>query len=77
VQGMVGAGAGKISQTSAGMGMLKFCGCGAQNFNLRRFFCDFQLATFWFLSHHFGSRYARKSIKGSRNSDDSLEFRIT
>jgi len=30
------------------------------------------LTTFWFLCHHFVSRYARKPIKGSKNSDDSL-----
>jgi len=30
------------------------------------------LTTFWFLWHHFGSRYARKPIKGSKVSDDSL-----
>ena len=30
------------------------------------------LTTFWFLCHNFGSRYARKSIKGSKDSDNSL-----
>jgi len=28
--------------------------------------------TFWFLWHNFGSRYARKPIKSSKVSDDSL-----
>jgi len=28
--------------------------------------------TFCFLWHNFGSRYARKPIKGSKDSDDSL-----
>jgi len=32
------------------------------------------LTTFCFLWHNFGSRYARKSIKGSKDSDDSLVF---
>jgi len=27
---------------------------------------------FWFLIHNFGSRYARKPIKGSKDLDDSL-----
>jgi len=30
------------------------------------------LTTFLFLWHNFGSRYARKPIKGSKDSDDSL-----
>jgi len=30
------------------------------------------VTTFWFLWHNFGSGYARKSIKGSKNSKDSL-----
>ena len=30
------------------------------------------LTTFCFLWHNFGSRYARKPIKGSKDSDDSL-----
>jgi len=30
------------------------------------------LTTFWFLWRSFGSRYARKSIKASKDSDDSL-----
>jgi len=30
------------------------------------------LTIFWFLGHDFGSRYARKPIKGSEDSDDSL-----
>ena len=29
--------------------------------------------SFWFLSHNFCYRYARKSIKGSKDSDDSLD----
>jgi len=35
------------------------------------------LTTFWFLCHNFGSRYARKPIKGSKASDDSLVFQKT
>ena len=31
------------------------------------------LPHFWFLSHHFGSRYARKPIKGFKDLDDSLD----
>jgi len=27
---------------------------------------------FWFLAHNFGSRYARKSIKGSKDVDFGL-----
>jgi len=30
------------------------------------------LTTFWFLWHKFWSRYARKPIKGSEDSRDSL-----
>jgi len=30
------------------------------------------LTTFWFLIHNFGFRYARKPIKGSKDSDYSL-----
>jgi len=30
------------------------------------------VTTFWLLSYKFGYRYARKSIKGSKDSDDSL-----
>jgi len=30
------------------------------------------LTTSWFLCHNFGSRYVRKPIKGSEDSDDSL-----
>jgi len=30
------------------------------------------LTTFCFLCHNFGSRYARKSVKGSKDSCDSL-----
>ena len=30
---------------------------------------------FWFLSHNFGSRYARKSIKVSKDSDDNLVYK--
>jgi len=30
------------------------------------------LSKFGFLSHNFGSRYARKPFKGSKNSDHSL-----
>jgi len=30
------------------------------------------LTTFCFLWHNFSSRYARKPIKGSKDSDDSL-----
>jgi len=30
------------------------------------------LTSFWFLWHNFGSRYARKPIKGSEDSDDNL-----
>jgi len=30
------------------------------------------LTTFWFLCHNFGSRYARKPLKGSKDSGDSL-----
>ena len=30
------------------------------------------LTTFWFLCHNFSPRYARKPIKGSKDSDDSL-----
>jgi len=30
------------------------------------------LTTFCFLWHNFGSRYARKPIKGSKDSDDNL-----
>jgi len=30
------------------------------------------LTTFWFCEHNFWSRYARKSIKGSKDSWDSL-----
>jgi len=30
------------------------------------------LTTFCFLCHNFGSRYARKPIKDSKDSDDSL-----
>jgi len=33
------------------------------------------LTTFCFLWHNFGSRYARKQIKGSKDSDDSLVFK--
>jgi len=29
-------------------------------------------AAFWFLDHTFGSRYGRKAIKGSKDSDGSL-----
>jgi len=29
------------------------------------------LTTFWFWWHNFGSRYARKPIKGSKDLDDS------
>jgi len=35
------------------------------------------LPIFLFLSHHFGSRYARKPIKVSKDSDDSLESKKT
>ena len=34
------------------------------------------LTTSWFLWHNFGSRYARKPIKGSKDSDDSLSSSI-
>jgi len=27
---------------------------------------------FWFLAHNFGSRYARKTLKGSKDADHSL-----
>jgi len=30
------------------------------------------LTSFCFLLHNFGSRYARKSIQGSKDSDDSV-----
>jgi len=30
------------------------------------------LTTFWFLWNNFGSRYARKPIKGSKDSDGRL-----
>jgi len=30
---------------------------------------------FWFLIHNFGSSYARKPIKGSKDSDDNLVSR--
>jgi len=30
------------------------------------------LTTFWFLWHNFGSKYARKPIKSSKDSHDSL-----
>jgi len=35
------------------------------------------LTTFLFLWHNFDSRYARKSIKGSENSCDSLVSKKT
>jgi len=35
------------------------------------------LTTVWFLWHNFGSRYARKPIKGSKDSDDSLVSKQT
>jgi len=31
------------------------------------------LPNFLFLSHNFGSRYARKEIRGSEDSDDILD----
>jgi len=34
------------------------------------------LTTFWFLWHNYGSRYARKPITGSKDSDDSLVSKI-
>jgi len=34
------------------------------------------LTTFWFLWHNFGSRYARKQIKGSKNWDDGLVSKL-
>jgi len=33
------------------------------------------LTTFWFLWRNFGSRYARKPTKGSKDSDDSLVYK--
>jgi len=30
------------------------------------------LSTFWFLCHNFGSKYARKPMKGSKDSNGSL-----
>jgi len=35
--------------------------------------CVYNFFQFLFLSHNFGSRYARKPIKGSKDSDDSLD----
>jgi len=35
------------------------------------------LITFCFLCHNFGSRHARKPIKGSKDSDDSLVLKKT
>jgi len=35
------------------------------------------LTTFGFLCHNFGCRYARKSIKFSKDSDDSLVSKQT
>jgi len=32
------------------------------------------LINFWFMRHHFRSRYARKSIKGSIDADFDLVF---
>jgi len=32
------------------------------------------LVNFWFMSHNFHSRYARKSIKGSIDADFDLVF---
>jgi len=41
-------------------------------------FVDAEIFTkFWFLVHNVGSRYARKSIKGSKDSDDSLVSKKT
>jgi len=36
------------------------------------FLLTLAFTNFWFLIHNFGSRYARKPIKGSKDSDDSL-----
>jgi len=35
------------------------------------------LTNFWFLCHNFDSRYARKPLKGSKDSEDSLVFKKT
>jgi len=35
------------------------------------------LINFWFISHNFRSRYARKSIKGSIDVDFDLVFNLT
>jgi len=39
------------------------------------FILTLAFTNFWFLIYNFGSRYARKLIKGSKDSDDSLVYK--
>jgi len=49
-------------------------GCNAPRVSV----CGSEVFTqFWFLSHNFGSRYARKPIKGSKDSDENLDSEKT
>jgi len=50
---------------------MAICNMGVMHPRLAFVWVDI-LTTFWFLGHNFGSRYARKPIKGSIDSDGSL-----
>jgi len=58
-----------LAQSAAELWLTKTCSERA-NYTFRETFLF--LSKFGSLSHNFGSRYARKPFKGSKNSDHSL-----